>query len=70
MCSLYLNIMTKYYSSILLGCTLGYLALFPGTAWTNHIASRACQQESDTHTLINVRGFAGDTKYCVANKYL
>ena len=62
--------MFKQYGAILFGTALGYLALIPSTALSNSIATRACQQKLDTHALVTVRGFAGNTRYCIDSRYL
>ena len=62
--------MFKPFSAILAGATLGFLSLIPLQALTNSQAKAKCSAAPDTHTLVSVRAFAGDAKYCVANKYL
>ncbi len=62
--------MFKYYSAIFFGVTIGVASLIPLQAVTNHIAHNKCSDSPLTHMLVHVRGFAGDSYYCVANKYL
>ena len=62
--------MFKYSSAILFGVTLGFISLIPLQALTNSQARNRCSDNSDTHTLVSVRAFAGDADYCVKNVYL
>jgi hypothetical protein len=62
--------MFKYYSAIFFGVTIGFASLIPLQAAANHAARNQCVGQSDTHTLVFTRAFAGDAYYCVANKYL
>ena len=62
--------MFKSYGAILFGITLGFTSLIPLQALTNSQAKAHCSRESDSHTLVHVRAFAGDAHYCVHNRYL
>ena len=62
--------MFKYASAIFFGVTIGVASLIPLQAATNHAARNQCADQPLTHMLVHVRGFAGDSYYCVANKYL
>jgi len=62
--------MFNYASAIFFGITMGIASLIPLQAATNHIAHNNCADQPLTHKLLLVRGFAGDSYYCVANKYL
>jgi hypothetical protein len=62
--------MSKSYSAILFGITIGFMSLIPLQALTNSQAKAKCNEATDTHTLVQVRAFAGDANYCVDNRYL
>ena len=62
--------MFKPLSAIFFGATLGFLSLIPLQALTNSQAKAQCSDNSDTHTLVTVRAFAGTANYCVGNQYL
>jgi hypothetical protein len=62
--------MFNYASAIFFGVTIGVASLIPLQAATNHAARNQCADQPLTHMLVHVRGFAGDSYYCVANKYL
>ena len=62
--------MSKSFGAILFGITIGFASLIPLQALTNSQAKAHCSRESDTHTLVSVRAFAGDADYCVHNRYL
>ena len=67
---IYTFIMFGYYGAILFGITMGFTSLIPLTAVNNQIAMRDCFNQSDTHTLVTVRAFAGTANHCVDNRYL
>jgi hypothetical protein len=69
-CVIYTFIMFNYFGAILFGITMGFTSLIPLTAVNNNIATRNCVGQSDTHTLVTVRAFAGTAKHCVDNRYL
>lgn len=62
--------MIKPLSAILFGMTAGFLSLIPLQAVTNHYAYNKCQALPETHSLIQVRAFAGTAEYCVSKAYL
>ena len=62
--------MFKPLSAILFGATAGFISLIPLQAVTNHYAYNKCKTLPDTHTLVQVRAFAGTAEYCVSNAYL
>lgn len=62
--------MFKPTAAVLIGATLGYLALIPLAALTSSNAARACSQKPNTHTLVTVRAFAGTAKHCVDRRYI
>ena len=64
------NSMFNSYGALLFGATLAMMALLPLQAVTNATAVKQCTNETDTHTLVTVRAFAGTAKYCVDNRYL
>ena len=62
--------MFNSFGAILFGITMGFTSLIPLTAVNNHNASRACVDQSTTHTLVTVRAFAGTSKHCVDRRYI
>ena len=62
--------MFKSYGAILFGATIGFISLIPLQALTNSQAKAQCSDNSDTHTLVTVRAFAGTANHCVENRYL
>jgi len=62
--------MFKYSSAILFGITVGFISLIPLQAMTNNAAYNKCSALPDTHSLIQVRAFAGTADYCVSKAYL
>ena len=62
--------MFQSYGAVLFGVTLGFMSLLPLQVWTNASATDLCTRETDTHTLVTVRAFAGTAKYCVHNRNL
>ena len=70
LCVLYMYVMFNYFGAVLFGVTMGFTSLIPLTAVNNQIAMRDCFKQSDTHTLVTVRAFAGTTNHCVDNRYL
>ena len=70
LCNYYTKHMFKSYGAILFGMTMGFLSLIPLQALNNSQARTKCTDNTDTHTLVYVRAFAGDANYCVDNRYL
>ena len=62
--------MFNYFGAILFGITMGFTSLIPLTAVNNQIAMRDCFNQSDTHTLVTVRAFAGTANHCVDRRYI
>ncbi len=57
-------------SAVVFGVVLGIAGTLPLQAVQNVSATRHCQQQQQTHKLVSVRGFWGDSLHCVDRLYL
>lgn len=58
------------YAAIMFGAVLGIAACLPIQAVQNVSATVQCKRETQTHKLVSVRNFWGDSKHCVQRRYL
>ena len=56
--------------AVLLGTVLGVAALLPFQAVQNVTATKQCQQKAETHRLVALDGFWGESRHCVDRRYL
>ena len=52
------------------GAVLGIATCLPIQAVQNVSATRSCKQQTQTHKLVEVRSFWGESKHCVDRRYL
>ena len=62
--------MSSRLPAIFFGITVGFISLIPLQAATNHASRQRCADLTDTHQLVHVRAFAGDSVHCVDRRYL
>ena len=57
-------------SAVMFGVVLAVAGGLPIQAAMNVYETRQCKEHTQSHKLITVRGFWGDTKHCVDRRYL
>lgn len=68
-CSISTHIMHPF-SAVVIGIVIGCLASVAGQKHLNNLATKTCNEMSDTHRLIMITSWVGDAKYCMHTRYL
>ena len=58
------------FSAVVIGISIGCLASVAGQKHLNGLATKTCNEMSDTHRLIMITSWVGDAKYCMHTRYL
>jgi len=56
--------------AVLIGAGLGALTCVAGQKHLNHLAKQECLKQPDTHRIITMRSWVGDSTHCVHIRYL
>lgn len=62
--------MSNYITAIALGVGAGMLLTAAGNKATSHLAIDGCKSRTDTHKVVFVSTFLGDTYACLDKRYL
>jgi len=58
------------FSAVVIGIAIGCLASVAGQKHLNRLATKTCNEMSDTHRLVTMNSWVGDAKHCMHIRYL
>jgi len=62
--------MSNSLTAITLGAGLGFLLCIAGNTASSHLAKSTCAARTDTHQVVFISSFLGDTYVCAEKRYL